>query len=353
LRENAAFRLSSSTDPNGRYGIAGIPAGRQYLEAGENRTQPMASIAIDVPESGQMVRDIVLQPGTVSGIAVKASDRSPVAGLALYLLDRRRFPTDDSPVPRDVSLGGLHARTDGAGRFRFEGVGPGSYGVSAYSDTLGNAWVFADVAPGQVVENLVLTVGDVGSLLVRAISTETGAELHLGGGISLIDGQNRLVMRYLLTPQRERARTPATVEGLTAGSYAVGAMLEDAQQTHYVSPASTRVEIVAGRQQEVVLPMSRAVLLKARVFDEAGKPVTGFRAAFYNATNAFLATGSVEGNEITATVPAGRVRVVLSRANSTLFDGCAGPSRRSADRCRERHIRQVTDWRLDSPSPPS
>jgi hypothetical protein len=124
------------TDEQGRYEIAGLPAGSFLIEArrlhhhalvyGQRHpSDPEASITLREGQRREDV-DIVLPRESLVGGTVRDEYGEPVEGVTVYALQLRRF--GETVATRSSAL---PVRTDDRGRFQLAGVSPGTHLLAA------------------------------------------------------------------------------------------------------------------------------------------------------------------------------------------------------------------------------
>jgi hypothetical protein len=109
---------------DGRYKFEGLLPGR-YLLHGEAPLHAAGQVAASVADQDQRDVDVVLRRGAVVVGTVLTGEHQPVAGavVSLDVKESGQTPLMGRPWPE--------GRSDGDGRFRFEGVDPGQVAVAA------------------------------------------------------------------------------------------------------------------------------------------------------------------------------------------------------------------------------
>ncbi|MCI0589343.1 MAG: carboxypeptidase-like regulatory domain-containing protein [Planctomycetes bacterium] len=256
------FRAVAAAD--GSFEISRVPAGEATLSIG-GPSNP-ASFPLRVPEGGVLVFDAILPSGAIEGSVTRASDGSPVphAQVGVTAVEGRPFH------------GG--ATSDAKGRFRVEGLSPGSYSVRVRT----SGWSGSRPRQGQSS----LTGGEAGPVVLG--EGEVGrADLVLreGGsvGFSVTDPEGKpKAWAYVRIRRSDDSGEPfpgvnygrcddqgiATATGLPPGRYVVQASVEGLGQ----SPTE-EVSVTEGAVAESVLRLRPGTLVQVRVVWEPKVPL--------------------------------------------------------------------------------
>jgi hypothetical protein len=320
--ENLALRMGGDvdqglravSDAEGRYRIEAANPGRNALRAGAfnlhlpgvprnlrdalRKEGPPPPYTVEVPESGEVVRDLALVPDCrVEGRMVHR-DGTPAAGI------RPRLVTGRDP---ESTMGtGQPSRADGA--FVIEDIepAPGDYRVAAGGPPgrLGTSEPFA-LAESGTIQGLVVTVAPPASLegrVRRGDGRAPGAatvRLVRAASGDILEGR-------AFYPLNEAARSTAAAdgtfrfEGLDPGPWTPIAAADGCVET-----MGATVEIGEGESKtgaDVVLPAARGIA--GRVVNGAGAPVPG----------ALVVAGPLEARPL----PEGTVSAVASYADQPL-----------------------------------
>lgn len=305
-----------SAGPGGEYAIENVAPGKYYLMVFPERNRRLCSVPVEVEKRRDVAKDLDLSAGMVAGRVIAGANGGAAAGAEVTIYETRRSPAgaDTVACTPDRSLG--FVRTDSQGTFSFSDLAAGDYLVYAIAQGQ-SAGVFGQVSlrEGATRAECQICLKDQASLRVKAVDAQLGSELTLKGEVALQDAKGRVVSA------RVSGRTPAVVEGIPAGIWSVGGVLEDDENNDYVSPMVSGIEVKPGEITELVLQLRRAVDLDAKVIDAEGRPVPGFSYMLYDASGARFPDLRVREGAIHSRVPPGQTRVVISRAGKLLHDG--------------------------------
>jgi hypothetical protein len=266
--ENSHHRHHAMTDVSGRFRHASVAAGEYgawalpghvatlYLNPSGMRPplgEPHASLTVG---AAPVTLDLVLENlGTIAG-TVRTADGDLIGGARVFAMRERGEGLRDQR--------GTPVLSDEHGRFRFEGLSDGTYGVAAYVP--GGARVHRrGVKLGA--ENVDLVLSDLGSI--------SGRVLHA-------DGSPATVFRLWVEGQGKPPRSPDPVgsstgrfrvEGLDAGRYAVMAFDPE-------SRGEIEIDLAAGEDRtDVELTLEARTQVKGRLVDAGGKPLVDHAVA--------------------------------------------------------------------------
>ncbi|MFO1077409.1 MAG: carboxypeptidase-like regulatory domain-containing protein [Planctomycetota bacterium] len=184
---------------DGAFALVGIPPGDYSLEiAAEGMSTSQTNLR--VADGDVDVGTITLQRGASIAGRVLADDGSPVRGA---LVRRRQGAMADNPMLAMFNGGSASVRTGADGAFRLGPLPPGKLQL------LASAAGFAsgrservELAPGQDLEGLVITLGHGGSIALR---------LHCGPG--------QHASEFLLMAQEQSTQVTASPEPAEDGTY--------------------------------------------------------------------------------------------------------------------------------------
>ncbi len=144
---------------DGRYRLGGLPEGNLDLTV---RKEGLAGATRKDVAPGSEGVDFVLEDlGSVSGVVLLEESRKPLPGVTVEVT-RARFPQNPA-LPGFQPVG--EAETDESGRFRVEGLEPGTYTLAVYPE---------DRAPGRVT-----------GVTVKGGEDAAGHEILVGRGASI------------------------------------------------------------------------------------------------------------------------------------------------------------------------
>ncbi|MBK7645310.1 MAG: carboxypeptidase regulatory-like domain-containing protein [Planctomycetes bacterium] len=266
----------ASLDAQGRYEFAGLAPGEYQLSLDGQGGQ--IRLRLDVPDEPELQLDLELPHGAIEGSVLDEATNEPVPG-AEVLLD-----STEPPAPGGGGLfSGMAGRqnrsqrrtSDEQGKYRFDRLRTDEYQLIVRgprdSERRGR---FAPSEPRRVQ--------------VDERRTERGIDLRLPAALSLKgvvkDGQGLPVKGASLvaTPEggssslSERAQSGEDgsyeLRGLAPGKYTVSASATD-----FADYAKQGVELkrTAGATNELDVVLQKGVLVRVRVVDSTGRPVTG------------------------------------------------------------------------------
>jgi protocatechuate 3,4-dioxygenase beta subunit len=238
------------------------------------------------------------QLGAISGQVLEGGTLAPIAGAQVTLL-----PSGPRPVPEPFSDQLRTAVTDQSGRFRFEGVEPGRYGMgvhkTGFADPIGPGLPEIDLGPGERRDAGAVMLQKGGVISGRVLD-EAGEPL-VSAGVMLMRRPKvppgaTLTRQDLLVPGGSSAQTNDIGEfrlfGLPPGEYYLQAFVHSefggaaAPRARTMFPtyfpdtsdpaAAQPVSVAAGQTaSDVVIRMvgAPAFQVSGVVRDEAGTPV--------------------------------------------------------------------------------
>ena len=243
---------------------------------------------------------IVAGTGTISGFVEVAGTSERLRGAVVTL----------SSVGRQVNLDAL---TDGEGRFVFEGVPAGSYGLSARRPSFvsipygasraGRTGLPIVVSDGQTVSGLRVQLAR-GSVITGVVSDELGAPIpDMEVRVERQTGGTRLQAVFVRTNYRGEYRA----YGLPAGSYVVSAWLLSSPKGEFEEPSTAEVDAALRR-----LELGRGGISTTNTLPSARGPSAISRAR--------------KGSGVPVYHPS-----AFNRADANLIDLGTGEERRGAD----------------------
>ena len=318
-----AYTQQVVADQVGHYRLFGIPAGRYFLKVKEGR-KALVTFPIQVRENDRLQQDLELHVGSIDGYVLKISNGAP-RNKAYALLFERALLTQIPDGRKDYlsAMSYEYAATDDSGHFHFGRIAPGDYTIQIYGagrdGGMNTPLAYTDVKlrPDQALDNVKITVQDGGSLRLHGVDARTGRELSLTGYliVTLADEHGNL------SGGSSSGSNPFLMEGLTAGEYRLGGTFRDNQDHTYICPLQVPVTVETGKTAEVNLPSVVAVRLEIIVQDIRQRPLTGFIARLYGPGEALVTLNNIDGNRISANVPAGPVHLLLYKTERKIFDG--------------------------------
>ena len=209
-----------------------------------------------VSASGRVRRDFELVPeAVVAGRAVRASDGAPVSGAQLTLEPDGFSPMQ--PMPR------LRAVSGADGEFRFRGVPPGQYALSATADHLGSAEpVHVDASVGIPAEGIECKLVPTLSIIGHVV--EKGSRKPVPGRMLWLSGPSPDNMPMTTS----RSDGYFAFEHLAPGEYRI-------HHTRGVpSQASVQLKLDNADVVDLMIEVDPLASIAGRV-TRAGKPVDG------------------------------------------------------------------------------
>lgn len=299
---------STMTDTNGIYVITNLATGSYFVRATAPHRQILVHAAF-VQSNFTTVLDFSLQdaPGSISGVIVDASNKAPIANVAVDILQ-------NTVVIASV-------QTDIQGMYAVESVAPGNYLVRVSAANYQNAYVSATVTSNvnTIAEfNLLLQPGTVSGCVKNVV---TGDPI-----------MSALVEIYKESTQVSIAVTNASgdyiIPGLAPGNYTVK-VSESAHQTALSGltvtanqnvtlnvPLSTIVQKLSDSDKRVVTSssISETVL---KIIDAFTKLPTSGASVVVEQSNLQVANGltDAKGNFLISGILPGWYKIKLSLAN--------------------------------------
>ena len=263
---------------DGSYEFPGLKSGEYVLQVqGVGREIRMD---LDVPEQPEMQMDLHLPEGGVEGEVVAKATGEPVQGATVFLrpLDQPEF---------SGMLGSLIAsqgvsdedRTDSDGRFSFERVSPGEYGLLVRIRRRGEGEV---VDPGPLLaaaDPMIIEIFD--GRIERGLKIELPTALSIKGtvvdstGVPIASARIAGAKSGTMDPRPVRARSGEdgsfTLTPVGVGSYTISCTADD----H--SPASGLEVEVKEDGGELKIVLQSGIEVRLLVLSSDGTPVRGAR----------------------------------------------------------------------------
>jgi protocatechuate 3,4-dioxygenase beta subunit len=146
---------STPSGADGSYRFAGLAPGRYGLCAGKEASPNISVVAeLEVAATGETVRDLFLEDGSISGAVADAGDGGAVAG-ALLLLERIEAPGAEGEFTGKVLA-------DLDGRYRFPFLRVGSYRLTVFDPARARAFERREplaLRAGEALEGVDLRLG--------------------------------------------------------------------------------------------------------------------------------------------------------------------------------------------------
>lgn len=228
------------------------------------RADGYADAAADVNVYGRVTRDFALAPeAVIAGRAITTSDGSPVAGAEISLSPEN--------IRMSRSLSNAKAVADNDGRFRFRGVAPGTYSLTATADHL------ATIQPTQVIAEVTAPAEDVEVALAPAMSIsgrtvdknkKPVANAHV---LLMNDDGDGFRGRGSLS-MRSHADGTFVFANLPPGEYEVARLGDDIFER--TDPRGVEVKLDKQDVSDVMLVVEQQGSISGRV-TRTGKPVEG------------------------------------------------------------------------------
>ncbi len=242
---------------------AGLP--EQPWQAMQNPHTLPDAVKVDVPASGEIVRDIVLSAGgTVAGVVVDGAGTA-APGIAVSV-----------PVPGPNA--GQAAVTDGEGKFLLAGIAPGerlTVAATGPAGRRGTSEPFAMAEGGAVADVRVelMAAGRIGGRVRR----EDGTPLR-SPTLRVAEGafQPEQPWDWQWREQSARRRTVAADGAFLLDDLAPGTYTLIADDDGAASTRSKGIEVKGGEgpeDVEIVLPSAQAI--SGKVLNDAGEPLAG------------------------------------------------------------------------------
>jgi hypothetical protein len=251
-------RLSS--DISGRFEIADVPAGTYNITYYDSNALGALG-KLEVPESGEVTRDIQLPTGAITGRVV-AADGRPAAAVTVVAFGSGPASGKKGPNARTTDTGA-------DGEFRFEKLVPGDYELAA----MRQGGAISRTAKARVPES-----GNAAAVELR-LPTETGTlavmalDFESGDPIPNFRTEFRgeLGLRVPVPPTSTKADGTQLTEGLAAGDYSVVVSAGGYNELEH------KVTITAGKTESIIDVLEEAGTLRWIVAAPDGSTVAGIR----------------------------------------------------------------------------
>lgn len=265
-------------DTQGRYEFAGLAPGDYQLNL-DGQSGGQVRMALEVPDASELELDLELPHGAIEGLVLDEATNAPVVN-AEVMLEAGDAPQSGGLLGSMISRDGRvqRKRSDEKGVFRFERLRSASYTLSARGPREGEAR--GSYAPSQARR-----------IEVDERRTERDVELRLSPALTLegvvkdargaaVEGAN-----VLATPEgaagafAERAKSGAdgryVLRGLAPGKYAVSASVRDFAD---FEKKGIELQRQPGKTNTLDIVLQKGVLVRLRVRDALGRPVSGAHA---------------------------------------------------------------------------
>ncbi len=312
----------AKSGPDGRFSLSGLAEGTFALRASGPNGGAYTSARLEGVEAGATgVRVVLGLGGTIEGLVHDGATGAPVPSAGVDLggeVDPGAGGAERRAAKEEATWSRTKTGEDGV--FRFDGVAPGVYRITARA---------ADRAPGEV-GGVLVTAG--GSARVDVI-LEAGAEV--AGRVVALPG--RVPVAGASVRDATRGSGSVSVKGDGAG----GAPTDDAGRFVLRGVAAGRRRIAAtapsrppgeapvdvpasgGRVEvEIVLPAGGAI--EGRVLDATGAPRAGAVVSAFSAEVAGKAEVDADGRYAIRGLPAGQAFVFVEGMDEAKRSGPAG-----------------------------
>lgn len=237
---------TAKTDATGAFSFDKLNPGKYRLAVkSESYTHPLHEFELTGDLNYSEIR--LIKAAAITGRVLQAGG-SPAAGVSVR--------ADNKPA----------ATTDTEGRYRIAGLGPDTYTLAVWSDTLateGNATLEVGVKSTDVTAPDIV-VEPVGSLLLSLKAEPAGRPLPATLAISLSSPKRRGGQHGLTAPVEHGQ---ARFLKLAPGSYKLS--LAD----NALGEAVTEVTIESGKENRATLTLTEVFSLGGQVVNEAGEPL--------------------------------------------------------------------------------
>lgn len=244
-RKKFSWFSDAYTNYHGKFELRNVSPGKRYLNVFDGTTC-LAADEIDVPESGNIVHDIHLDFGAVSGV-VLAPDNTPVEGAGILAV-----------VPGESTMW-KHWRknifTDNNGLFSIDRAPAGKLILSAEAEGFGKIEKEIIVAPNQKTELVVLQFSQVGSLKITCINQNTGEYItpDFWTKLYIVDGIGKKVEKTIVF----RNSTNAILSDINVGVYKVTTRFQAKDGKNYRTIVPATITVSAGEETLVELQMKK------------------------------------------------------------------------------------------------
>lgn len=266
---NASLRRTIYQESNaeGGFSFEDVAAGQAELQANVTEgVRTTEKLEIEVPDSGELVKNIDLPSGAINGIVVDSHGK-PVVGVAVQAIEEKNAlkKTDDTEGRNSNQVESL-----AGGKFEITGLKPARYLVTSHRKDLGAARETIDVPANGSVDNLKLTLAGDAVIVSELSELETGAPMS-GDTVEVFTLQGARAARS--TPRDAFGK--CRIERLPAGSYFVRIQPDGYTRVEH------QVELSSGETEELADVVQRAAKLTVSATRSDGVVLRG---AIINAT---------------------------------------------------------------------
>ncbi len=263
-------------DSQGRYEFAGLAPGEYQLNLDGQGGQ--IRMRVEVPDAPELELDLELPHGGIEGTVLDDATGEAVADAEVLLNS-----TEPPPQGGGGLLGGMIGRenraqrrsSDERGRFHFERLNTAEYELVVRgprdSERRGR---YAPSVPRRVQVDERRTE--------RNVDLRLPAALSLKGSVKDAQGAPVKGVSVVATPEggasalSERAQSGEDgsyeLRGLAPGNYTVSASAHDFAD---FEKKAVELKRVAGRENELEIVLQKGVLVRVRILDASGRPVSG------------------------------------------------------------------------------
>ncbi len=265
---------------DGGYEFESLAPGEYQLQVtadlparGDSGRAPEARVSVEIPDLSEVRLDLALPEGELSG-AVRDAATGEGVKAAMVVLRALDQPAPSGMLGRLMAQGGRErASTDGDGRFSFERLEPGRWrldvGAPSWGEQEGR---YAPAEPlklelreGERLDDLEVRL-EPAIRVTGTVRDETGSPVSGASVVAVRSGLEAAAAQRAASDESGRF----TLEGLAPGTWDLSASAEGFAQT-----TRRGVTVERDARGEVELVLARGIEVVLRVFDSAGRPVSG------------------------------------------------------------------------------
>ena len=258
------FQATTASDEDGRFSIHDLePKGEVYLQARAEGLVPDAPLKVEMPTDGE-IEVVMAEERFLEGLVLDARDDGPIEGAEVRLSITRTTSVPGLFAGRSSASVG-ESKTGTTGRFIFEGLSAGEFGLSVAAE-----------GRRPVRQTVVIGESDPESVIIRM---EPGLELR--GRVETADGEPAAGVSVFASTSSQSidgrqaigSSTQSAADGrfhfndLSPGTQSVSARSEDGM--------NARATAEAGQPDEVVLRFPRGTVISGTVYGPDGSPFNG------------------------------------------------------------------------------